>query len=203
MFPCLPPQNSLDIGVRYEEHSSKPSASIALGSKSPNFYDLRFVQFGGMYFIATWLCAMFAFIKAVIGWRIPTEIGQKTIIRNTVVMTSLHPGRAGTDKGNKNKLMNSDKTPFFHIIKTNVWITILGFYAFQYSLRFLVHLPSRFVSLTCGCRLLPKRPHSPMGAYFIARKPWNCFPNFNHIAFISRLADDAITFYGLETQAGG
>jgi hypothetical protein len=181
MFPCLSSQNSLNISMRYGEHSSKLSAPVTLGSQISNRHYLRLFQLGSMYFITIQLRTMFAFIKAIIGWSVPTEIFQKTVGGDAVTVTGLHPLGTEADKGDEDKLVDSDHHAVALLTQLYIGVAILGFATSQYFSRIGVYHPSWFVSLACRRSLSPKRPNPAMGAGLITFKPRNRFPNLRGI----------------------
>lgn len=189
-----------NITISYSELVTNFSNSVTITSQVSNFYNLLTGQFGLFTFFAAGICAMLTFIKMIIRYCVPSQIVKRTAVTDTIPMASLHPWWARADKGKQYKTMHIKGWTFPVSTKRYCQVSSRKF-RFQYSLWPILQHPvtSSYAFMICAFQV---RPYLSLIRNFIPRKSRNRFPNFIHAAFIPRLADNAITFYGLETEGG-
>lgn len=174
MFPQFTANNLSNVTISCRKYFCKFSASTSFRGHLSDFDNLVISQLSFSAFLAPGICAMFAFIKVIIGCCVPSQIIKSAVMADTIAMTGFHTWRTWPNKSKQYKTMDINGVSF--AISTKRDCQISSRYSwFNNSLRCLCVFPCTF---PLSAFSLEVRPDSPPVAYFVPRESRNRFPFF-------------------------
>ncbi len=170
MFPYPTRDYIKNMSMTYGKYFPNSPLRITLSGQFSNLNNLRFGKLG-VAPINSFSGAMSFCIYLIPTTSIPPKILKKIISTVSVIMTTLHSKRAGTNKNRENKSVDFKRISSSVFTQRYYKIALCRFSWLEYSLR-------RICKIIMPTRLSLERSYSPPVTHFVARIIRNCFPNF-------------------------